>query len=149
MPLINSCFHSRKIPFQIIATLNSLFTIGDNYGFRLHSIDSLEFKIVWKIYHSNVTLILIEPLDAWDEQVYFRKLDLLFDILVFMYGIEDLLNISNVEKFKKEIKIAYPLIDSILKGEHFDLFGGYLTSCFDLVIVNDVATYQVAIAREI
>ena len=109
----------------------------------MHSIDSHELKIVWKIYHANITLILIEESSAHSEQVSFRKLDLLFDALVFMYGLEDLLNIQNVEKFKLDIKIAYPLIDAILRGEHFDLFGGYLANLFDLVIVNDVRRYQV------
>lgn len=39
--------------------------------------------------------------------------------------------------------MAYPLVDSILQGEHFDLFGGYLTDCFDLILLNDLGKYQV------
>jgi len=37
---------------------------------------------------------------------YFKKLDLLFDAMVFMYGIEDLMKITNIEKFKKEIRVT-------------------------------------------
>jgi hypothetical protein len=48
---------------------------------------------------------LVEELEAIDENVYFHKLDLIFDALVFLYGLEDLMNIQNVEKFKREIKV--------------------------------------------
>lgn len=41
------------------------------------------------------------------------------------------------------IKIAFPIIDSILKDEHFDLFGGYITNCFDLIIMKEVELYKV------
>lgn len=126
------------------------------------------------MYHANVVLILVETLTCHDEHVSFRKLDLLFDALVFMYGLDDLINISNVDKFKKDIKvciqisilifvvvnfifawiefaffaivvlkIAFPLIDSILKDEHFDLFGGYITNCFDLIMIKDVELFKV------
>ncbi len=91
---------------QIIGTLNNIFTYGENYGFKLYSLDSTEFKIIWKMYHSNVTLILVEKLEAIDENIYFHKLDLLFDALVFLYGLEDLINIQSVEKFKREIKVC-------------------------------------------
>ena len=94
------------MPIQIIGTLNSIFTYGDNYGFRIHSIDSKQFKIIWKMYSSNITLILIENLQPVSDHFYFQKLDLLFDAMVFMYGLDDLINISNVEKFKKEIRVS-------------------------------------------
>ncbi|CAF1119544.1 unnamed protein product [Brachionus calyciflorus] len=145
-----SCNGSKELPFQIIGTLNSIFTIGDKYGFRLDSLDSTEFKIIWKMYQSNITLILIESIEPVDESFYFRKLDILFDALVLMYGLEDLINISNVEKFKKEIKIAFPLIDLILNSSsNFDLFGGYITNTVDLILdlyeTNDIVSYQTAL----
>ncbi len=93
------------MPIQIIGTLNSIFTYGDNYGFRIHSLDSTQFKIAWKMYNSNITLILVENLQPVSDGYYFKKLDLLFDAMVFMYGIEDLMKIINIEKFKKEIRV--------------------------------------------
>ena len=57
------------------------------------------------MFHSNITLILVEELMPVDERVYFDKIDLLFDALVFMYGIDDLINVNNAEKFKKEITV--------------------------------------------
>lgn len=67
------------------------------------------------MYPPNMTLILIEELMPIDERVYFDKIDLLYDGLIFMYGIEDLTSMNNSEKFKKEIQVKavyYLVIDS-------------------------------------
>ena len=102
-----------------------------------------------------------------DERVYFDKLDLLFDALVLMYGLDDLIKIDNVEKFKKEIRvnktifsfiqnikiklyflkqITYNILNEILNlNPRFDLFGGYLTGCFDSIIVKNLNEFQVSI----
>ena len=95
-----------KLPVSLIGTLNNIFTYGDNYGVKLFSADSENYKILWKMYHSNITLILVEELLPIDEQFYFDKMDLLFDTLVLMYGLDDLINITNPEKFKKEIRVC-------------------------------------------
>ena len=59
------------------------------------------------MYNSNVTLILIEDsVSAVAEEVLFNKLDMLFDALVLLYGIDDLINIPSVDKFKKEIRVC-------------------------------------------
>ena len=50
----------------------------------------------------------MEELAPVDEQKYlFDKIDLIFDSLVLMHGLDDLINISNKEKFKREIKVIY------------------------------------------
>ena len=91
----------------MISTLNSIFAYGDGHGVKIHSVDSDRYKIVWKMFHSQITLILVEPILPVDERVYFDKIDILFNAMVLMYGLDDLINITNVEKFKKEIKVNY------------------------------------------
>lgn len=71
----------------------------------MHSADSENYKIIWKMYDSNITLVLIEKLMPIDERVYFNKIDLLYDGIVFMYGTEDIKTMNSSEKFKKEIKV--------------------------------------------
>ncbi|RNA24640.1 fuzzy -like protein, partial [Brachionus plicatilis] len=153
VPLFTRNFNnSQELPFQIIGTLNSIFTIGDKYGIRIDSLDSTKFKIIWKMYHSNLTLILIEPIEPFDEGLYLRKLDMLFEAMVMMYGLEDLKNIENIEKFKKEIKIVFPVIDLILNScSNNDLFGGYLTNSIELVLdfyeSQDITEYQTTLEK--
>ena len=149
--------------------MNSLFTYGDNYGVKIHSADSKDFKIIWKTFHSSITLILIEPLLPVNEQFYFNKIDILFNALVLLYGLDDLVNIANTEKFKKEIKVinrfflseefyisnsininsskvTYNILDAILHNSgKFDLFGGYLTGCTDALVINDSNVLQASI----
>jgi len=91
----------------IETSLNALYTFGTKHDAKIHSADSKNLKIIWKKYHSNITLILIEQLMPIDERVYFDKIDLIFDSLVFMYGLDDLININNVDKLKKEIKVTH------------------------------------------
>ena len=102
------------------------------------------------MYFSNLTLILIEPIEPFDEGFYLRKLDMLFEAMVMMYGLEDLKNIENIEKFKQEIKIVFPLIDLILNDySSHDLFGGYLTNSIELILdfyePQEIPAYQVNI----
>jgi hypothetical protein len=93
------------LPFALIGTLNGIFTYGDSYGVKIINADSDNLKIVWKMYHSNITLIMIENNQPVNDNVYFDKMNLIFDSLVLLYGLDDLINIKNVEKFKREIRV--------------------------------------------
>ena len=93
--------------------MNNIFTYGDNHGVWIRSADAESFKILWKMYNSNITLILIEDsVSAIAEEVLFNKLDMLFDALVLLYGIDDLINIASVDNFKKEIRVCSAQLSS-------------------------------------
>jgi hypothetical protein len=99
-----------KLTIELTNTLNSIATFASTNGFKIHSAESEKTKIVWKIYHSQLTLILIEKLSPTDKQYYFSKIDLIFDAMVCLYGLDDLLRINDVDKFKKDIKVNKFLI---------------------------------------
>ncbi len=151
-----------QLPFALIGTLNGIFTYGDSYGVKIINADSDNLKIVWKMYHSNITLIMIENNQPINDNVYFDKMNLIFDSLVLLYGLDDLINIKNVEKFKREIrvplrfifffffflfnffneKIAYNIIDNILDNNKYELFGD-ITNSIDIIMTHDAQTFQV------
>lgn len=54
----------------------------------------------------SVTLIAIAQNDDADDCHYSNLLNLVFNAMVLLVGIEELTNMKNVEKFKKEIKVA-------------------------------------------
>ena len=87
--------------------MNSILTFGENFGSRVVSADAQDTKIVWKVYHANITLILVESSLPIDDRVYFEKLDRVFDAMVFLFGLDDLISISCVDKFKKEIRVIF------------------------------------------
>jgi hypothetical protein len=68
------------------------------------------------MYHSNITLIMIENNQPISDNIYFEKLNIIFDSLVLLYGLDDLINIKNVEKFKREIRVSINLLNF-----HFNL----------------------------
>nr|SVE70465.1 EOG090X07E6 [Daphnia similis]SVE71720.1 EOG090X07E6 [Daphnia similis] len=43
-------------------------------------------------------------------------LDLVSHTMVFYLGLEELINVKNIERLKKDLKVCYPLIDTILDG---------------------------------
>jgi hypothetical protein len=84
-----------------------MFTFADNNGFKLISADSVEFKLVWKMYYSNITLILIEKQMPVDEKFYLKKLDILFDALVFICGLDDLISAGNADRLQKDVEVIF------------------------------------------
>ena len=45
-----------------------------------------------------------------------RLLDYVFQCMVLVYGLEDLTNIKNIERFKKEIKVCCSVNFSMLRN---------------------------------
>lgn len=54
----------------------------------------------------SVTLIAIAQNDDADDCHYSNLLNLVFNAMVLLVGIEEVINMKNVEKFKKEIKVG-------------------------------------------
>lgn len=54
----------------------------------------------------SVTLIAIAQNDDADDCHYSNLLNLVFNSMVLLVGIEEVTNMKNVEKFKKEIKVG-------------------------------------------
>nr|CAG4642556.1 EOG090X07E6 [Evadne anonyx] len=65
-----------------------------------------------------------------------HTLDIIFQTMVFYLGLDDLLNLKNVERTKKDLKLCYPLIDKILDSlnpqEDWDNFCD-ITNCSDVL----------------
>lgn len=65
----------------------------------------------------SVTLIAIAQNDDADDCHYSNLLNLVFNAMVLLVGIEEVINMKNVEKFKKEIKVEgiifFPLVKLI------------------------------------
>nr|SVE75166.1 EOG090X07E6 [Daphnia dolichocephala] len=65
--------------------------------------------------------------------------------MVFYLGLEELINVKNIERLKKDLKVCYPLIDTILDGlnpkEDFEEFCG-LTDCTDVLSCPERSTFE-------
>uniref|UniRef100_A0A286XL52 Fuzzy planar cell polarity protein n=1 Tax=Cavia porcellus TaxID=10141 RepID=A0A286XL52_CAVPO len=108
----------QQLPFSVIGSLNGVHMFGQNLEVQLSSARTEDTTVVWKSFHDSVTLI----------------------VLVLLVGLEELTNIRNVERLKKELKASYCLIDSFL-GDPALI--GDLTQCVDCVIPPEGSLLQV------
>ena len=61
----------------------------------------------------SITLIIVSKNDNSSDVYLSRLLDYIFQCMVLVYGWEDLTNIKNIERFKKEIKVCCPKFTSL------------------------------------
>ena len=124
-------------------------------------------SIVWKEYHDTFVLCIVASDTTLTTEHLIRTLDLVFHTMVFFLGIEDLLNLKNVERIKKELKVSFikhfhlisihkfdqivyqqvcfPTIDTILDGlsprEQWDDFCD-ITNCTDIFCCTERQTFE-------
>lgn len=66
---------------------------------------SENIAIVWKEYHDSLVLCLAASNSTLSTERLRQLLDLIFHTLVLYQGLEDLLNLRNVERLKKDLKV--------------------------------------------
>lgn len=105
---------SSSIPFQTLAALN-----GVNLFSRLNNANLLETstkdtKIHWKVFRGSITLILISSDPDNSNDMLNQVLDRIFDGLVLMCGVNEVVG-QNIERLKRSLRSAFPLIDYFLE----------------------------------
>lgn len=103
---------------------------GQNLDVQLNSARTEGTTVVWKSFHDSITLILLSE-EGTSELRLERTLHMVFGAMVLIVGLEELTNIRNVERLKKELRASYCLIDSFLRNS--ELIGD-LTQCVDCAI---------------
>nr|SVE91179.1 EOG090X07E6 [Daphnia sinensis] len=107
-------------PLETIAALNKLnsFTKCRNLPTKLLGIFALHLPRLTTVApeerrYSPVTISADTSLTT----VHLKHiLDLVSHTMVFYLGLEELVNVKNIERLKKDLKVCYPLIDTILDG---------------------------------
>ncbi|XP_041497716.1 protein fuzzy homolog isoform X1 [Microtus oregoni] len=129
----------QQLPFSIIGSLNGVHMFGQNLDVQLNSARTEGTTVVWKSFHDSITLILLSSEEGTSELRLERTLHMVFGAMVLIVGLEELTNIRNVERLKKELRASYCLIDSFLgNGELI----GDLTQCVDCAIPPEGSLMQ-------
>ncbi|ESO95322.1 hypothetical protein LOTGIDRAFT_117207 [Lottia gigantea] len=97
---------SLSLPFPVIGSLNAVHMFASNHGAELRSTTTDGSKVVWKDYLNSITLIIITSEDNADDCHLRKLLDNIFYSMVLLYGEDELANIKNLERFKREIKVS-------------------------------------------
>ncbi|KAK2088942.1 hypothetical protein P7K49_034849 [Saguinus oedipus] len=123
---------------------------GQNLEVQLSSARTENTTVVWKSFHDSITLIVLSSEVGISELRLERLLQMVFGAMVLLVGLEELTNIRNVERLKKDLRVrlqdmraSYCLIDSFLGDS--ELIGD-LTQCVDCVIPPEGTLLQEALS---
>lgn len=133
----------QQLPFSVIGSLNGVHMFGQNLEVQLSSARTEDTTVVWKSFHDSITLIVLSSEEGTSELRLERLLQMVFGAMVLLVGLEELTNISNVERLKKELRACYRLIDSFLGDSQLI---GDLTQCVDCVVPPEESLFQEALS---
>ena len=106
-----------------MASLNGVHMFAKSNGAVLESARTESAACCWKEYEDAFVLCIVASDSTISNDRLQRVLDVVFQTMVFFWGMDDLLAGKNVERLKKELKVTRK-ID--LKSIHFIL--SYLTN---------------------
>nr|CAG4650201.1 EOG090X07E6 [Sida crystallina] len=134
-----------SLPFPLVASLNGCHTFLKMQGALLESTNTENASVVWKEYQDVFILCIVATDPALTTEHLKHLLDVVFDSMVFFIGLDDLLNLKNIERTKRELKACFPLIDTILDtlspSEDWDYFCD-LTNGSDIVCCGERLTFE-------
>ncbi|XP_074242171.1 protein fuzzy homolog isoform X2 [Saimiri boliviensis] len=133
----------QQLPFSVIGSLNGVHMFGQNLEVQLSSARTENMTVMWKSFHDSITLIVLSSEVGISELRLERLLQMVFGSMVLLVGLEELTNIRNVERLKKDLRASYYLIDSFLRDS--ELIGD-LTQCVDCVIPPEGTLLQEALS---
>uniref|UniRef100_A0A7M4G1B4 Fuzzy planar cell polarity protein n=1 Tax=Crocodylus porosus TaxID=8502 RepID=A0A7M4G1B4_CROPO len=128
-----------QLPFSVIGSLNGVHMFGSNLDVALTAAHTEGTRVLWRAFHESITLIVMSSEEGANDFTLSRLLDNVFSAMVLVLGLEELANIRNVERLKKDLRACYKLIDSFLTPAERT---GDLTQCVECVLVPCSTTLQ-------
>ncbi|XP_074872545.1 protein fuzzy homolog isoform X2 [Carettochelys insculpta] len=121
-----------QLPFSVIGSLNGVHMFGANLDVLLAATCTANTRVAWRVFHNSITLIVLSSEEGASDFTLGRLLDNAFSTMVLILGLEELVNVRNIERLKKDLRACYKLIDSFLGPLEKT---GDLTQCVECVPV--------------
>lgn len=139
----------RPLPFSVIGSLNGVHMFGGGQGVTLSSCTTEGGgKVVWRVFQDSVVLIAVAGCgrdgSKAQEMRLHRLLENVWNCMVLVLGQDELVNVRNVERLKKDLRCCFGLIDQLLEERQEDILGN-LTHCADLMLPPNLALLQEAV----
>lgn len=128
-----------QLPFSVIGSLNGVHMFGANLDVLLTATCTTNTRVAWRVFHNSITLIVLSSEEGASDFALGRLLDNAFSAMVLILGLEELVNVRNIERLKKDLRACYKLIDSFLVPLERS---GDLTQCVECVPVPHSAVLQ-------
>ncbi|KAK2895134.1 protein fuzzy homolog [Channa argus] len=143
---------SKQLPFSVIGSLNGVHMFGDGQGVSLSCCETEGGgKVVWRVFQDSVMLITVSGGGQGDagsgreEEVRLQRLlENVWNCMVLVLGQDELANIKNVERLKRDLRSCFSLIDRLLEDRP-EGFLGNLTHCADSLVPPNPTLLQEAV----
>ncbi|XP_034271250.1 protein fuzzy homolog isoform X2 [Pantherophis guttatus] len=129
----------QQLPFSVIGSLNGVHMFGSNLDVQLIAARTENTHVMWKVFHSSITLIVLSSEDDASDFSLGKLLDNVFNAMVLVLGLEELTHVRNIERLKKDLKSCYKLIDSFLDPGNSC---ADLTQCVECAVMPSRAILQ-------
>ncbi|XP_070200770.1 protein fuzzy homolog isoform X2 [Littorina saxatilis] len=131
----------KPLPFPVIGSLNAVHMFAANHGATLKSTTTSDAKIVWRDFHDSLSLIVITGNDQANDCHLNRLLENVWSAMVMLFGQDELMNIKNLERFKRDIKVCFQLLDHLLEQSVLSTFSD-VTQAVDILLTPDNGALQ-------
>ncbi|KAM3605433.1 uncharacterized protein V6R79_025646 [Siganus canaliculatus] len=133
---------SKQLPFSVIGSLNGVHMFGSGQGVVLSCCETEDgAKVVWRVFQDSVVLIAVTGgrqggggSSKEEEFSLQRLLENVWNCMVLVLGQDELVNVRNVERLKRDLRSCFSLIDQLLEGRQEEGILGYLTHCADSLL---------------
>ncbi|XP_012672961.2 protein fuzzy homolog [Clupea harengus] len=139
---------TKQLPFSVIGSLNGVHMFGGGQGALLSCCETDRgARVVWRVFRDSVMLIAVSS--GGDSTVtelqLCRLLENTWNCMVLVLGQEELSNVRNVERLKRDLRSCYRLIDQLLDPGDDESVMGYLTNCADCLLPPNPSLLQEAL----
>ncbi|XP_070775740.1 protein fuzzy homolog [Enoplosus armatus] len=145
---------SKQLPFSVIGSLNGVHMFGGGQGVVLSCCETEGGgKVVWRVFQDSVMLITVSgggqggacSSSSKEEEVRLeRLLENVWNCMVLVLGQDELVNVRNVERLKRDLRSCFSLIDQLLEERQEGILGN-LTHCADSLLPPNPTLLQEAV----
>uniref|UniRef100_A0A336M2I2 CSON010831 protein n=1 Tax=Culicoides sonorensis TaxID=179676 RepID=A0A336M2I2_CULSO len=111
--------NSGTLPFSTVASLSTVALFCKNQGTQLISTEFDNGIIMWREFENNIMIIGIAS--DTPETVLADLIELTFHAMVLSVGVEELRNIQNIDRLKRDLKQSLTVIDLLMESLDNDL----------------------------
>lgn len=141
---------SKQLPFSVIGSLNGVHMFGGGQGAVLSCCETEGGgKVVWRVFQDSVMLIAVsggggQGREEEEEVCLQRLLENVWSCMVLVLGQDELTNVRNVERLKRDLRSCFNLIDQLLEERQEGILGN-LTHCADSLLPPNPSLLQEAV----
>lgn len=143
---------SKQLPFSVIGSLNGVHMFGAGQGVELSCCETEGGgKVVWRVFQDSVMLIAVSGggrggagVGKAEELRLRRLLENAWSCMVLVLGQDELTDVRNVERLKRDLRSCFTLVDQLLEDRQEGILGN-LTHCVDSLLPPDPTILQEAV----